>query len=106
MRRARLRQRIDAMRALLARTAWRVLDSATAVQPVIAGSNETALRLADTLQEQGFWVPAVRPPTVPPGTARLRLSLSAAHDMADLERLGEALRRAGAAQHPARVPAP
>jgi 8-amino-7-oxononanoate synthase len=106
MRRARLRRRIDAMRALLARTAWRVLDSATAVQPVIAGSNETALRLADTLQEQGFWVPAVRPPTVPPGTARLRLSLSAAHDMADLERLGEALRRAGAAQHPARVPAP
>jgi 8-amino-7-oxononanoate synthase len=101
-RRVRLRQRIDAMRAMLARTAWRLLDSRTAVQPVVVGANETVLALADSLLEQGFWVPAVRPPTVPPGTARLRLSLSADHEMADLERLGAALLQAGAGLPPAR----
>jgi 8-amino-7-oxononanoate synthase len=94
-RRARLRQRIDAMRAALAATAWQVPLSSTAIQPVVVGSNEAALALADTLLDDGFWVPAVRPPTVPPGTARLRLSLSAAHDMADLRRLGQTLQRAG-----------
>jgi 8-amino-7-oxononanoate synthase len=49
------------------------------IVPVLLGRTEEALRVASCLQEQGFWVQAVRPPTVPPGTARLRLSLSTAH---------------------------
>ncbi|MFC4277704.1 aminotransferase class I/II-fold pyridoxal phosphate-dependent enzyme [Achromobacter aloeverae] len=65
--------------------------SSTAIQPVLVGANQAALDLAETLLAQGFWAPAVRPPTVPPGTARLRLSLSAAHEPADIERFIEVL---------------
>lgn len=65
-----------------------------AIVPVIAGSNDAALRLQDGLQAEGFDVRAVRPPTVPAGTARLRISLSAAHAEEDVDRLVDALRRA------------
>jgi 8-amino-7-oxononanoate synthase len=98
-RRAALRERIDATRAVLARTAWGACASPTAIQPVMVGANEAALALADTLLDRGFWVPAVRPPTVPPGTARLRLSLSAAHDMEDVSKLCEVLLAAGPLPH-------
>jgi len=91
-RRAQLQAHIGAMRAALADTAWGVGESVTAVQPVIVGENDAALALADHLLAHGLWVPAVRPPTVPPGTARLRLSLSAAHLPEDLDRLADLLR--------------
>ncbi|WP_233237737.1 8-amino-7-oxononanoate synthase [Bordetella sp. LUAb4] len=65
--------------------------SHTAIQPILVGENHAALALADRLLTHGFWVPAVRPPTVPVGTARLRLSLSAAHEAAEIERLCEVL---------------
>ena len=49
--------------------------------------NEAAVALAKVLWERGLWVPAIRPPTVPKGTARLRISVSAAHTADDIERL-------------------
>jgi 8-amino-7-oxononanoate synthase len=67
------------------------LASSTAVQPVILGSNAHVLEAAASLQAQGLWVTAIRAPTVPVGTARLRLTLSAGHTMAQLERLIAAL---------------
>jgi 8-amino-7-oxononanoate synthase len=58
------------------------------------GSNEDALRLSEYLLTQGILVPAIRPPTVPKGSARLRISLSAAHAIEDVQRLVKALHTA------------
>ena len=55
------------------------------------GSNDDALRAMATLAEAGLWVPAIRPPTVPEGTARLRIALSAAHTSTDIDTLLRAL---------------
>ncbi|WP_293776644.1 8-amino-7-oxononanoate synthase [uncultured Oxalicibacterium sp.] len=66
---------------------WQRMASQTAIQPVLIGDNAEAMRAATALYKRGFWVPAIRPPTVPAGTARLRVTLSAAHDMADLGQL-------------------
>ena len=95
-RRERLRQRIVQLRqgltALVGRQpAWRLAESATAIQPLIVGGNDEALRLSAALEQQGLWVPAIRPPTVPAGTARLRITLSAAHEPAQVQRLLDAL---------------
>jgi 8-amino-7-oxononanoate synthase len=70
---------------------WRLLPSNGAIQPIVIGSNQAALRSAATLYEAGIWVPAIRPPTVPPGTARLRVTLCAAHSTEQLTRLITAL---------------
>ena len=72
---------------------WRAPVSATAIHPLIIGPNAEALSLMESLRRDGIWVPAIRPPTVPPGTARLRISLSAAHTDHDLDRLLNALGR-------------
>jgi len=76
--------------------AWRntraqPLPSPTAIQPLVVGSAHDATALAAALEAAGFWVPAIRPPTVPPNTARLRISLSAAHERADVEALADAI---------------
>ena len=71
---------------------WTLLPSQTAIQPLIIGDNEAALNVMARLQEMGIWAPAIRPPTVPAGTARLRISLSAAHTIEDIDRLIEGLR--------------
>ena len=63
--------------------------------PMIVGGEDRALAVSSTLREQGILVPAIRPPTVPAGTSRLRVTVSAAHCDADLDRLGGALRRVG-----------
>ncbi|MDR2326303.1 MAG: 8-amino-7-oxononanoate synthase [Acidovorax sp.] len=93
--RARLQARIQQLRAglepLLARTGWRLLPSDTAIQALVVGSNGAALALMEGLRQRGLWVPAIRPPTVPQGTARLRIALSAAHTEADVQRLLAAL---------------
>ncbi|XTZ37169.1 8-amino-7-oxononanoate synthase [Salmonella enterica] len=68
-----------------------ITDSRSAIQPLIVGDNGRALRLAERLRQRACWVTAIRPPTVPPGTARLRLTLTAAHEPADIDRLLEAL---------------
>ena len=61
------------------------------MQALIIGSNEAALAVMEGLRAQGLWVPAIRPPTVPAGTARLRIALSAAHTAADVDELLAAL---------------
>jgi len=66
-------------------------DSESQIIPVIVGEAADALRLSARLLEEGFFVPAIRPPTVPRGSSRLRISLSSAHDPADLLRLTEAV---------------
>ncbi|WP_412480625.1 8-amino-7-oxononanoate synthase [Azonexus sp. IMCC34839] len=85
--RANLFARIGQLRDGLAGLRWPLLPSATAIQPLIVGDNEAAVALAKVLWERGLWVPAIRPPTVPKGTARLRISVSAAHTADDIERL-------------------
>ncbi|OIQ84325.1 8-amino-7-oxononanoate synthase [mine drainage metagenome] len=92
-RRERLRELIGRWRAGAGElpTGWRLADSDTPIQPLLIGDNAAALRAMAALWEQGLWVPAIRPPTVPAGTARLRLSLSAAHSADDVDRLLRAL---------------
>ncbi|WP_250532810.1 8-amino-7-oxononanoate synthase [Caballeronia sp. AZ10_KS36] len=90
-RRAHLATLIDTTRAMLKRTRWLPVDSQTAVQPLVIGGNDETLAIAAALDAHGLWVPAIRPPTVPSGTSRLRISLSAAHSREDLDRLDHAL---------------
>jgi 8-amino-7-oxononanoate synthase len=90
-RRERLQALISRFRAGAAGLPWPVLPSETAIQPLLLGSNTAALGVSEQLWQRGLWVPAIRPPTVPQGTARLRITLSAAHSPADLERLLSAL---------------
>ncbi len=68
-----------------------LLPSRTPIQPVAIGDSEQALEAARRLEAAGFFVPAIRPPTVPEGRARLRVTLSAAHADDDIERLLDAL---------------
>jgi 8-amino-7-oxononanoate synthase len=77
---------------------WQCPHSETAIQPVIIGTNEAALHVAAALYDQGMWVPAIRPPTVPEGTARLRVTLSAAHTKEDVTQLTTALHSLEATQ--------
>lgn len=91
-RRAHLQALIRQLQEGLAGLPWALLPSETAIQPLIVGDNETALALSQALWDQGLWVAAIRPPTVPAGTARLRISLSAAHSEADVARLVDALK--------------
>ncbi|CAB3771954.1 8-amino-7-oxononanoate synthase [Paraburkholderia humisilvae] len=86
-RRAHLRTLIERTRMLLKATPWLPIESDTAVQPLIIGANDATLDIAAALDRAGLWVPAIRPPTVPEGTSRLRISLSAAHSHTDLDRL-------------------
>lgn len=90
-RRARLQALIDCFRGHAQLSRWRVLPSRTAIQPVLIGDNAEVLAVAGALAAAGFWVPAIRPPTVPAGTARLRISLTAAHDEAEVIRLARTL---------------
>lgn len=91
-RRAHLRQLTAQLRDGLAGTRWQLLPSPTAIQPVIIGDNFAALRVANALYERGLWVPAIRPPTVAKGTARLRVSLTAAHTETQVAMLVDALK--------------
>jgi 8-amino-7-oxononanoate synthase len=90
-RRAHLQALIAQLRRDLKLKRWTLMPSNTAVQPIVIGDNAESLQAAATLYEQGFWVPAIRPPTVPVGTARLRVTLSAAHTCEDLALLIDAV---------------
>lgn len=70
---------------------YHLLPSGTPIQPLVVGDNAQALQLARYLQQRGIWAPAIRPPTVPPGTARLRITLTAAHSHEDVAQLLAAL---------------
>lgn len=93
-RRSHLQRLIEQLRYGLADLPWTLMKSGTAIQPLLMGENQTALEVSMRLRERGIWVAAIRPPTVPAGTARLRITLSAAHSAADVDRLLEALHAA------------
>jgi len=89
--RANLHDLIAQLRNGLSDLPWPLMPSETAIQPLLIGDNRQALALSEALRARGIWVAAIRPPTVPQGTARLRITLSAAHSAADVERLIGAL---------------
>jgi 8-amino-7-oxononanoate synthase len=91
---ARVAQLGQGLRALLARFPeldWRVPAVSGPIQPLIVGSNTIALRLAERLEAEGLRVPAIRPPTVPEGSARLRITVCADHTADDVDQLLQAL---------------
>lgn len=90
-RRAHLAELVGLLRDELRLARWQLLPSRTAIQPLLIGDSAEATRVALALREGGLWVPAIRPPTVPAGTARLRISLSAAHSAEDVLQLAKAL---------------
>jgi 8-amino-7-oxononanoate synthase len=89
--RAHLASLLEQLEGELRLTRWQRLASDTPIQPIIIGGNDEALRAAASLHAKGIWVPAIRPPTVAPGTARLRVTLSAAHTHEEVAQLAEAL---------------
>ncbi len=86
-----LRTGLQTLRARHPEAGWRLADSGTPIQPLIVGGNEAALVLSDALETRGIRVTAIRPPTVPEGTARLRITLSAAHTTNDVARMLDSL---------------
>ena len=90
-RREQLQQLIGHFRRGAAALQLPVMASTSPIQPLLVGADARAARLGEALFERGFWVGAIRAPTVPAGAARLRITLSAAHSQADVEALLEAL---------------
>jgi 8-amino-7-oxononanoate synthase len=90
-RRERLKELIARFRRGAAELGLPLMESATPIQPILAGSAEQATTWSRLLEEQGILVTAIRPPTVPEGSARLRITLSAAHRDQHLDRLLSAL---------------
>ncbi len=97
-RRQRLAAHIQRFRQGAAGIGYRLAVSESAIQPLLVGGNQQAMDLSARLRERGCWVTAIRPPTVPPGSARLRITLTAAHRDEDIDGLLEAL---DACSHPA-----
>ncbi len=98
-RRAHLAALIARFKAGLQLSRWQLLPSDTPIQPLVIGDNHEALAVSRALDAEGLWVPAIRPPTVPKGAARLRITLSAAHSAEQVDRLVATLNRLEAA-HP------
>jgi len=74
-------------------TRWQAIYSPSAIQPLIIGDNAVVVNLSASLKEAGFWIPAIRPPTVAVGSARLRIALSADHEEAQLQHLLATLKK-------------
>lgn len=91
-RRERLTQLVMCLKREVQSLRWQLLPSATPIQPLVIGENEKTLEISEALRARGILVPAIRPPTVPQGAARLRISLSALHSLDDVAQLGSALR--------------
>lgn len=90
-RRAHLQALIKRFRRGAEQLGLPLLDSMTPIQPLVVGDAGAALALSKGLREEGILISAIRPPTVPMGTARLRITLSAAHQEAHIDRLLDAL---------------
>ncbi len=103
-RREKLRALVQRFRAGARRHGLVLQDSETPIQPLPCGSDAAALAMSEALRRMGFWVTAIRPPTVPEGSARLRITLSAAHAEREVDQLLEALARAHEYAHA--IPAP
>ncbi|MCV2364213.1 8-amino-7-oxononanoate synthase [Paucibacter sp. DJ1R-11] len=93
---ARLRAGVEALLACHPALGWRLAPSDTPVQPLIVGGNAEVMALAARLEREGIRVPGIRPPTVPKGEARLRITLCATHREADVDQLLAALAEAAA----------
>jgi 8-amino-7-oxononanoate synthase len=93
-RRDELQARIARFRRGAAERGLALMESHTAIQPLLVGESAAALALSATLKEQGILAAAIRPPTVPAGTARLRITLTASHTDAQVDRLLDALQAA------------
>ena len=91
-RRQQLKQLIQVWHDEMTFSKWVKTPSSTPIQPVILGSNANALAAAQLLDKAGYWIPAIRPPTVPVGSSRLRITFSANHSIDDLRALIEALK--------------
>lgn len=89
-RRERLDQLVQTFRREMSAMGYQLMASSTAIQPVLVGDVEQAMAMSEVLEREGILVTAVRPPTVPAGTARLRVTFSAAHTDAHLDRLLQA----------------
>ncbi|MGD8589027.1 MAG: 8-amino-7-oxononanoate synthase [Chromatiales bacterium] len=94
-RREHLQSLVQRFRVAAKQLGLPLLDSNTPIQPILAGSAQRALEWSRRLQEQGILASAIRPPTVPEGSARLRITLSARHTEQQFERLLEALSNLG-----------
>jgi 8-amino-7-oxononanoate synthase len=91
-RRKQLNQLIQIWNEEMSFSSWEKTPSSTPIQPVILGSNASALAVAKLLDEAGYWIPAIRPPTVPVGSSRLRITFSANHSVNDLRALIKTLK--------------
>lgn len=91
-RRQKLNQLIQIWNDEMTFAYWEKVSSSTPIQPVILGSNANALAAAKLLDEAGYWIPAIRPPTVPAGSSRLRITFSANHSVDDLRELIKTLK--------------
>ncbi|WP_299004574.1 8-amino-7-oxononanoate synthase [uncultured Shewanella sp.] len=89
--REKLNDNIMLFRRLCEKAGIELTNSLTAIQPVIIGDLQRMLQVAETLKQSGFWVGAIRPPTVPKGSARLRITLNASHQVKDIQALVEHL---------------
>jgi 8-amino-7-oxononanoate synthase len=69
------------------------MDSTSPIQPLVIGDNRSAIEASDQLRASGFWVSAIRPPTVPDGTARLRITVTSMHTEDQVDRLLEGMSR-------------
>ncbi|HNV78495.1 MAG TPA: 8-amino-7-oxononanoate synthase [Thermomonas sp.] len=92
--RERLHANIDRLKSGARARGLRLMASETPIQPLLVGDDANALAMAAALEASGYWVAAIRPPTVPEGSARLRIALSAAHDASQIDGLLDALSRA------------
>ncbi len=86
-RRERLVKNISLFRELTSAAGFELMDSQTPIQPIILGTPEAATQASALLKDNGVWVVAIRPPTVPADTARLRITLTSEHTHEDIERL-------------------
>ncbi len=90
-RRQTLLENIEYFRRTIRQTSLRLAESITPIQPIVLGSADVALRASSLLKQNGIWVVAIRPPTVPAGSSRLRITLSAAHTTQDIDQIVESL---------------
>jgi len=90
-RRERVSSLVHRFRAGAAQIGLHLMESDTPIQPVVVGDNQSAVRASEILRSAGFLIAAIRPPTVPPGTARLRFTFTAGHTEAQVDRLLRAL---------------
>lgn len=103
-RRTRVLEHVAYFRREFAGLGLALPESSTPIQPVVLGSEAAAVAASEALRARGLWVPAIRPPTVPAGSSRLRVTLSAAHSRDDIDRLLEALASLASMPHELATP--